>query len=80
MKLREEFFYKDFMYLFMRDTERQRHRQREKQTPHGEPDMGPRDHTLSWRQMLNHWATQASLREYFLKDDLKIIELHEHEN
>ena len=52
----------------MRDTdrERQRHRQREKQALCREPDMGldprspkwdsipgPRDHTLSLRQMLN---------------------------
>ena len=41
----------------MRDTEkeRQRHRQREKQTPCRETDVGldpgPRDHTLSQRQM-----------------------------
>ena len=27
------YFLKDFIYLFMRDTERQRHRQREKQAP-----------------------------------------------
>ena len=37
-------FKKDFIYLFMRDTERgrerQRHRQREKQAPCREPDMG----------------------------------------
>ena len=35
-------FFKDFIYLFMRDTERerQRHRQREKQTPCEEPDWG----------------------------------------
>ena len=32
-------FVKDFIYLFMRDTERQRHRQREKQTPCGEPNV-----------------------------------------
>ena len=44
----------------MRDTERerQRHRQREKLVPCGEPmqDLipGPQDHTLSQRQMLNH--------------------------
>ena len=36
-------FFKDFIYLFMRDThrgerERQRHRQREKKDPCGEPD------------------------------------------
>ncbi|XP_072667846.1 spindle and centriole-associated protein 1 isoform X1 [Canis lupus baileyi] len=30
----------DFMYLFMGDTERQRHRQREKQAPCGVPDAG----------------------------------------
>ena len=36
------YFLKDFIYLFMRDTERerQRHRQREKQAPCREPDMG----------------------------------------
>ena len=40
---------------------RQRHRQREKQAPCGEPDAGlnprtagPQDHGLSRRQMLNH--------------------------
>ena len=35
-------FFKDFIYLFMRDThtERHRHRQREKQAPCREPDMG----------------------------------------
>ena len=36
------FLKKDFIYLFMRDTERKRHRyrQREKQVPCREPDMG----------------------------------------
>ena len=36
------FFKKDFIYLFMRDTEtaRQRHRQREKQAPCREPNVG----------------------------------------
>ena len=41
--VREEFsFFKDFIYLFMRDTERerQRRRQREKQVPRREPDAG----------------------------------------
>ena len=35
-------FKKDFIYLFVRDTrrERQRHRQREKQAPYREPDAG----------------------------------------
>ena len=32
-------FFKDFIYLFI-DTERQRHRQREKQAPHREPNVG----------------------------------------
>ena len=37
---RSLFFFKDFIYLFIRDTqrERQRCRQREKQARHGEPD------------------------------------------
>ena len=36
------FFFEDFIYLFMRDThrERQRHRQREKQASCREPDVG----------------------------------------
>ena len=36
------YLFKDFIYLFMRDThrERQRHRQREKQAPRREPDVG----------------------------------------
>ena len=33
-------------YLFMRDIERQRYRQREKQTPHEEPDVGLDPRTL----------------------------------
>ena len=36
------FFFKDFIYLFLRDTEREtgRDRQREKQAPCREPDVG----------------------------------------
>ena len=35
------FLIKEFIYLFLRDTERaQRHRQREKQVACGEPDVG----------------------------------------
>ena len=47
------FLNKDFIHLFMRDTERksQRHRQREKQASCKEPyvglDPGSRDHALS---------------------------------
>ena len=41
----------------MRDRERQRHRQREKRVPCGEPEVGlipgPWDHALGRRQMLN---------------------------
>ena len=41
-KLQNFFFFLDFIYLFMRDPERerQRHRQRGKQAPCGEPDAG----------------------------------------
>ena len=35
----EFFFFLDVIYLFMRETERQRHRQREKQAPYREPDV-----------------------------------------
>ena len=34
------FFFKDCIYLFMRDRERQRNRQREKQAPCRESDVG----------------------------------------
>ena len=60
------FFFLRFIYLFMRDTqrERQRHSQREEQAPRREPNVGlnPRswDHALSQRQALSHWATQVS--------------------
>ena len=52
-------FFKDFIYLFMRDPERQRHRQKERQAPCREPDVGLDSRTLgsqmlSVRQMLNH--------------------------
>ena len=50
----------------MRDTqrERQKHRQREKQAPCKEPDVGldpgSWNHALGQRQMLNHWPSQVS--------------------
>ena len=44
-------FLNDFIYLFMRDTERQRHRQREKQAPCREPDVG----TPSWDSRITPW-------------------------
>ena len=34
------YFFKDFIYLFMRGTQRKRHRQREKQDPYREPNAG----------------------------------------
>ena len=34
------YVFKDFVYLFMRDTQRQRHRQRGKQAPCREPHTG----------------------------------------
>ena len=51
----------------MRDTEREAETQAEGEagSPRGAPcgtrSQDPRDHTLSRRQRLNHWATQASL-------------------
>ena len=51
----------------MTQREKQRHRQGEKQAPLREPDVGldprPWDQAQSQRQMLNRWATQASLPE-----------------
>ena len=53
------FFFKDFIYLFVKDTqrERQRHRQKEKQAPGRGPDVGlhpeTEDHALSQGQVLN---------------------------
>ena len=50
-------FFKDFIYVFMRDTERQRYRQRENEVPFEEPDVGldPRVqyHALSQRLTVN---------------------------
>ena len=67
-------FFKDFIYLFMRDTERerQRHRQREKQALCREPDAGldprsPGSHP-GLQVALNHCATRAALFIYFLRE------------
>ena len=60
-------FFKDFICLFRRYTERVREwqRQTEKQAPHKEPDAGLDpgfwDQVVSRRQMLNCRAIQASL-------------------
>ena len=58
-------FFKNFMYLFMRDTERGRDTGRGRSRPHaGSPTWdsipGPRGHALSQRQMLNRGAPQAA--------------------
>ena len=62
-----------FIYPWKTCRERQRHRQREKQAPCREPNVGlhPRDHTLSWRQMLNRLATQVTQHE-----SLSVFTLH----
>ena len=58
---------KNIIYLFMKDTQRekQRRRQKEKQASGREPDVGlhPKtaDHALSQGQVLIRWATQTSL-------------------
>ena len=54
-------FFKEFIYLLMRDTERGRERSR----PHAGSLMqdsitGLQDHALGWRQTPNRWATQVS--------------------
>ena len=65
-KEKDAFLKKDFIYLFMRDThrERQRHKQREKQAPCREPDVGldpgsPESHPGP-KAALNHGATGAA--------------------
>ena len=65
------FFLKDFIYLFMRDTEKGRDIGRGRIRLHAgspvwESVMGLQDQTLRQRQMLNHWATQAPQYVYFL--------------
>ena len=63
------FFLILFIYSWEAQRERQRHRQWRSRFPMGSPMwdsiLGSQDHTLSWRQMLNHWATQASLSVQF---------------
>ena len=61
-------FKKYFIYLFMKDTERERSRDtgRGRSRPHaGSPTWdsipGPRGHALGWREALNRWATGAAL-------------------
>ena len=57
------FFFKDFIYPFVRERhthrERQRHRQKEKQAPCKEPDAG-----LDPRSPGSHPGLQAALNRY----------------
>ena len=48
------------MYLFMRDTQRERERQREKQAPYREPDVGLDPRTLGSRPELKADAPPRS--------------------
>ena len=62
-------FFKDFLYLFMRDTERGRDTGRGRSRLPVRSLMwvlipGPRDHDLSWRQMLNCSTTEPPRRPY----------------
>ena len=59
------YFFKDFIYLFMRDTERGRDTGRGRSRPHAGNPMWdlipvPQDQALGQRQALNRWATQVS--------------------
>ena len=58
------FFFLDFIYLFMRDSERGRGRSRlHAGSPMRDLIPGLQDHALSQRQTLNHWATQVPLTD-----------------
>ena len=66
------FFKKDFIYLFMKDRERERGRdigrgrsRLHAGSPMWDSILGLQDHALGQRQPLNHWATQASLQLAF---------------
>ena len=73
-----------FIYLFMRDTERakQRYRQREKQAPLREPDVGLDPWTPGSgpepKAELNHWAIQASLLSLQIPGMRKTLAFTEH--
>ena len=67
-------FLKDFIYLFMKNTERrererQTHRQREKQAPCRDPVLGHHPRSPGSRPglktALNHWATRTALKVSF---------------
>ena len=69
------YFFKDLIYLFMRETKRERGRDTGRgrsRLPAGSPMqkliLGLWDHNLSQRQMINHWATQMPLFAWIFKD------------
>ena len=75
-KRSNNFWEEDFIYSFMRDTERGGDRGRGRsRLPAGNVMWnlipGPQDHALSQRQLLNHWATQASQVTTFLAPDCR---------
>ena len=59
-----QFFFFKILLIHERHKERRRDKGRGRsRLPAGSPMWnlipGPQDHDLSWRQLLNHWATQA---------------------
>ena len=76
-------YFKDFIYFFMRDTEkrRQRHRQREKQAPCRETDVGLDPASPGSgpgpKVALNHWPTWAPPKKFVLKPILHYSTSHQ---
>ena len=63
------FFLRFYLLIHERHREGQRHRQREKQAPCGEPDVGLDPRTPGSRPELNHWATHVTfLKIVFMYD------------
>ena len=68
-----------FIYLFMKDMEREAETQAEGEAGSQMWGLipGPGDHDLSWRQTLNHWAIQEP-HEFIFK--ILPISWQQHEN
>ena len=72
------FFKKDFIYLFIRDTQREAEIQAEGEAGSLQRSLmwdqipGPRDHNLSWRQTHNCWATQVTQQYLYFKTYLYV--------
>ena len=60
-----------FLSFFVRDTERQKHRQREKQAPRGEPDAGFKPRTPGSRPERKADGQPLSLLEPWVPEALK---------